>query len=185
MERSILTSMLVAAGIICGLIIAVIIIKVCNKNGKFKSDYDERQQIMIGKSYKCAMITAWVLMAIYMVIDIGGNVLPMDNALVVFTIMFVSIMVHTSYSVWTDAYFGSNNDNKKYAIMAIVVTAINAAATVAYIRDGQFIVDGVLTVRAVNAECALMFLILGVEFFIKGIVDKKLGKDEEDDDEES
>ena len=58
MERSILTSMLVAAGIICGLIIAVIIIKVCNKNGKFKSDYDERQQIMIGKSYKYAMMTA-------------------------------------------------------------------------------------------------------------------------------
>ena len=185
MERSILASTLLAAGVICGLIIAVIIIKVCNKNGKFKSDYDERQQIMIGKSYKYAMITAWVLMAVYMVIDIGGNVLPMDNALVIFTIMFVSIMVHTSYSVWTDAYFGSNNDNKKYAIMAIVVTAINAAATVAYYRDGQLIVDGVLTVRAVNAECALMFLILGVEFLIKGIVDKSLGKDEEDDDEES
>lgn len=185
MERGVLTSVLVGMGIIVGLIIAVILLKVCNKNGKLKSDYDERQQIMIGKSYKCAMITAWILMAIYMIIDIGGNAIPMDNAMVIFTILFASIMVHTSYTVWTDAYFGSNNDYKKYAVLSVVVTAINIAATVAYIKDGQLIVDGVLTVRGINAECALMFLILGVEFAIKSIIDKSKASEEDDDDEES
>jgi len=185
METSILISAMLAVMVIVGLVIAVIIIKVCNTNGKFKTDYDERQQIMIGKSYKCAMITTWVLMAIYIVIDIGGNKLPMDNAMVIFTILFVSIMVHTSYSVWTDAYFGSNNNNKRFAIMSVVVTAVNIASTVAYARDGQLIVDGVITSRAISAECALMFLILGVEFWIKSIVDKKKGSQEDDDDEES
>ena len=185
MSGSMAKSLFVATGIIVGLIVAVIIIKACNRNGKFKTDYDERQQIMIGKSYKYAMITAWVLMAIYMVIDLGGNVIPMDNAMSVFTILFVSVMVHSSYSVWTDAYFGRNTDNKKYAIVAIVITAINVAATIAYIKDGQLIVDGVLTVRGVNAECALMFLIIGVEFCIKAVIDKKQEGREEDDDEES
>ena len=78
---------------IIGLIIAVVVVKVCNTNGKFKTNYDERQQIMIGKSYKCAMITAWILLAIYIVIDAGGNKLPMENSMVAFTIMFISVMV--------------------------------------------------------------------------------------------
>lgn len=185
MNRSILFSGYLAAMVVVGLLIAVLIVKFCNKNGKFKTDYDERQQIMIGKSYKCAMITAWVLMAVYMIIDMGGNALPMDNSLAIFTILFVSIMVHTSYAVWSDAYFGSNNDYKKFGIMAIVVTAINMAAAVSYYKDGVMVVDGVLTYRFINAECAMMFLLLGVQMLIKGFVDKKKVSDEEDDYEES
>ena len=63
------------------------IIKACNSNGKFKTDYDERQKLMIGKSYKCAMMTAWALMAVYVVIDMGGVVLPIQNAVIIFTIL--------------------------------------------------------------------------------------------------
>ena len=110
MERTILASVLLATMVMVGLVIAVIVIKVCNTNGKFKTDYDERQKVMIGKSYKYAMITAWALMALYMVIDMGGNKLPMENSLVIFTIIVVSVMVHTSYAVWKDAYFGINNN---------------------------------------------------------------------------
>lgn len=185
MTREIFESASVTMGILVGLVIAIIIIKICNTNGKFKTDYDERQKIMIGKSYKYAMISAWVMMGIYIVLDIGGIKIPMDNSLAIFSMLFVSLMVHTSYSVWTDAYFGSNSNNKRYAIMSVVITLVNIAATCAYIKGGELIVDGVLTFKAINAECALMFLILGVEFFIKGIMDKNSDAKEDDDDEES
>lgn len=184
MDRTVMASMFIAAGLLVGLIIAVIIVKICNTNGKFKTDYDERQKIMIGKSYKCAMITTWVLLAIWMIVDMGGNKLPVENSVLAFSVIFVSVMVHASYSVWTDAYFGGNSNNKRYAIMSIVITLINLAAAVRYFMDGSIIIDGVLTFRVVNAECALMFLILGIEFWIKSIVDKKENM-QEDGDEES
>lgn len=184
MEGSVFTSLYVALGVIVGLVIAVVIIKICNTNGKFKTDYDERQKIMIGKSYKCAMITTWVLMGIYIIIDLGGFTLPMENSLTIFSILFVSLIVHMSYSVWTDAYFGKNNNNGKYLVCFVVITLINIAVTVGYIMKGVLVVDGILTYRAINLECALAFMIMGIEALIKIIIDKK-NSTEEDDDEES
>lgn len=181
MSSSIFSSLILTALVLAGLIIAGLLVKLANKNGKFKTDYDERQKIMIGKSYKCAMITTWVLMAVYMIIDMGGNKLPMENSLVIFTIMFISIIVYASYAVWTDAYFGINNNLKIYAIIAVVATAVNAFMAVTIYKSGQMIVDGVLTSKFISAECATMFLVLGVQFFVKYIVDKKRADSEEEE----
>lgn len=174
-----------ATMVIIGIIISIIIIKACNSNGKFKTDYDERQKLMIGKSYKCAMMTAWALMAVYGVIDIGGVVLPIQNAVIIFTILIISVMVQAMYSVWADAYWGSNNKYGSYIVMFIIITLINLSAAVASIMDGSMIVDGILTGRVINFECALIFMILGIEMWVKKIVDKKANGAEEDDDEES
>jgi len=179
------TTMTIAAMVIIGIIISIIIIKACNSNGKFKTDYDERQKLMLGKSYKCAMITAWVLMAVYIVIDMGGVVLPVENAVIVFTILLISLMVEVMYSVWTDAYWGRNNKLGSYIAMFIVVTLINLSSGVSSVMDGTMIVDGILTTKVIGFECALIFIVFGIEILVKKIVEKKANGAEEDDDEES
>lgn len=145
-------TIIMASMVILGLIIAIIIVKMCNTNGKFRTDYDERQQKMIGKGYKKAMITAWVMLGIYYILDMGGVVLPVENSVLIFTVIFVLAMVYVLYAVWTDAYWGRNNKYKSYVAAFTVITLFNLFLSVMAVVDGSMIVDGVLTTRFISVE---------------------------------
>lgn len=166
------TGMGVIVGVIVGLIISIVVIKACNKNGKFKTEYDERQEALRGRGYKYAAYTAWIMMGLCIVLDLNDVNLHMDNNLKLFTIFFVSIMVSVCFFIWNDAYWGRNNNTKNYVIFMVVITLINLLVTVVAIEEHLLIVDGMLTWRAMNLECALIFIIVGILYVVKGIISK-------------
>ena len=165
-------------GMVVGLLIAVVIIKLCNKNGKFKTEYDERQEAIRGRGFKYGLYSAWVMLGIYMALEIGEVDLHMETAFVLFTILIISLMIQTSHAIWNDAYFGNNNATKKYAVTFIILTLLNLLLSIMFGRRHQIYVDGVITVKAVNLECALIFMIMGVEFVIKDLISRDDSEEE-------
>lgn len=167
------TMVFVSAGIFVGVFVSIILIKGLNTNNKFKTDYDERQEAVRGRGYKYAAYTAWGLMVVLFVMSMGNVKLPIDDALLYFTVMIISLMVQVCHAVWNDAYFGSNNERNKYLIFFVILVLINGGAAIGYYRDGSLIVDGILTFRGANAECALIFIIMGIELVMKNLFHKE------------
>lgn len=182
MNTTLITSSSFVIGIMLGLILCVLIFKAFNKNHKAKTQYDERQEALRGRAYKYAAYTAWGLIAFFMAVKTSEVRLPMDDVMALFTIMVISMMVQMSYSIWNDAYWGINNNIRKYVLFFILIAAINIIITVVYAVDHSLIVDGILTWRGINAVCALMFLLIGIQFAIKSRINKP---EEEYDYEES
>lgn len=166
-------------GIIVGLIIAVIIVKICNSNGKIKTDYDERQEAVRGRGYRYASYTAWVMLGICIVLNLGDVNMHMDAAVIYFTVLIASALVSVSYFIWKDAYFGRNNNTKSYLIALAIVTLINIIVSVQAIAMHEFVVDGIITHRAINLECALIIIIIGIQLAIKNFISKS---DEQEED---
>lgn len=160
-------------GLVVGLIVAVLVIKLCNKNGKYNSQYDERQELKRGRGYKYAMISTWFMLAIYLILELGEAKLPVDGPLMLFTIIFISIMVQVSYSIWNDAYLGLNNKVVSYTIAFIVVAVINAIAEYRYYTEGLLVENGRLTWTNIHGECVIMMIIVGIEVLIKYIISKE------------
>ena len=51
-----LKSVGIAVGLFAGIVISIVIIRMINKDGKFKTKYDEMQKIARGKAYKYAFL---------------------------------------------------------------------------------------------------------------------------------
>ncbi len=169
----------VVVGVLVGIIVAIISIKASNSNGKLKSEFDERQNVILGKGYKYAAYTAWILMGIEIVLKIVEIDTHIDDAAMLFTIICISLMVSVSYAIFKDAYFAQNNKIKSYIVLFVVLTLVNGGAGIAYICSGAMVVNGVLTWKVINLECAMLFVIIGIEYLIKYIVDRNSGQEEE------
>ena len=166
-------------GVFVGIIISVIFVKAYNTDNKFKTDYDERQEAIRGRGYKYAAYTAWALLGLLCCFKIAKIDLHMDDAMIAFSILVISLLVQTVHAVMNDAYFGSNNNRRKYLIFFVVIGAINIAAAVSRYVAGEMIVDGTLTWRGINGLCGLMFVVLGIALGIKNFISKK--EDDEED----
>ncbi len=162
-----------AIGVALGLVVAIIILKAINKDGKMITKYDEMQEKARGKAYKYAFWTVIGLEAIMAIIRSGVDEIPIEDLLVHFIIIVLGIMVQVTYAIWHDAYVGINTNPQKYAIFAILISVINLFFGGMAIASGRMIVDGVLRFPFGNIICGLIFVIIGVEVFIKNYIDKK------------
>ena len=66
-------------GIFFGLILSVILLKVCNKNKKVRSEYDERQNVVRGRAYKYGFYAICFYLAIVAILPIANISLPLDG----------------------------------------------------------------------------------------------------------
>lgn len=161
---------MMALGIFIGVCVGVFLLAVCNRNGRIKTEYDERQQVIRGVGYKYAAYATWGLLGVYLFLEVF-DVLPMENACAIFIIIMIGLLVQISYSIWKDAYWGNNNNVKKYIILFVVITAINGASAFVRYRSGEMIVDGKLAFSgSINLICTVMFLLIGLQLIAKTFI---------------
>ena len=105
------------AGVIVGGVISVflvlIILKFINKDSSLRAKYDERQHIVRGRAYRIAFWTAVILLALYSFIDAFEIDIPIKRHVIPFIIIMISVLVHTSYAILNDGYFGMNESRKR------------------------------------------------------------------------
>lgn len=174
-----LTGLFVTLGIMVGIAVGMILLSISNKNGKVKTDYDERQEAIRGRGYKYGMYSAWIMLGIYCVCGISEIDVHMETSIAAFIILAVSVIVQFTYAVFNDAYFGKNSDIKRYCIIFGIVGIIDIIGAVGYYKDGLLIENGVLTWRCTSAVVSLMMVILFAELIIKRMLDKKEEAEEE------
>lgn len=168
------------AGITFAVILSCVLMIIVNKNKRIKTEYDERQELLRGKGYRYGAITAIVYAAILMCCSLNGVSLPVRQEVIYFSIIFVLLLVMTSYCIMTGAYFGLNNDRRRFGIVSFFVVIINLITPVMHIVNGTFIQDGMVSAPCINLLCVILFLAIAIECLIKDIIERKNGEDDEE-----
>lgn len=173
MEGNIYRSAGVAVGIIIGLIIAFALILIANNNRKVKTQYDERQLRVRGDAYRYAFYTVVIYDVILFVVEIGGFALPLEGYVLHFAGILLGVLVLSGYCIWKDAYWGLNNNRKRYGIILVVAGLLNALPVVMTLVAG----DGD-SFPWVNLLTTVMLLVVGVELLAKHILEKRAERTE-------
>ena len=174
MSGNIYKSAGVAVGIVIGLIVAIALILIANNNRKFKTEYDERQLKVRGDAYRYAFYTVMIWEVILFVLAIGEFTLPLPDYVLHFAGLMVGIMVLSGYCIWRDAYWGLNNNRKRYGIILVVAGLLNAIPLFGVLKNSE---DEPFPY--VNLLVCVMLLVVGVELLVKHLLDKR-AEDAED-----
>ena len=163
----------IATGIAIGLIIVVVIMKFINKDGKFKTSYDERQKVIRGNAYKYGFYAMMIVLALELVI--GTSITNIHNLGITeyFMPILVGAVIQVSYSIFNDGYEGLNTNMTKYVVVMVVVAGINFLGGTASIMESGLFINGLLNDSFINIMCGILCLIVFVELLVKRAIDNR------------
>lgn len=159
-------------GIVVGLILTVLFLKVMNKDGKMKTEYDERQKEARGRAYMYGFYAIVLTNVLFLVLSTSCDLSIMGISLY-FIPIIVGVMVQVTYSVFHDAYVGLNNNMTRFFVGMTFITLFNLFVGISSLINGELIVDGELQGSFVNLLCGGIFLVLTIELGIKKLIDGK------------
>ena len=160
-------------GLIIGIIFAIIIIKMFNKDGKAVTKYDERQKVVRGEAYKYGFFSILITCGILMVLNTQEGILNVLGDTLFFIPIIIGVIVQVTYSIFKDGYVGLNTNMKRFIIFMTLIGLLNLGLGILWIVKGEILVNGVLQSGALNLMCAFMFAVIAIELIIKSIIDKK------------
>ncbi|MCR5734858.1 MAG: hypothetical protein K6G22_09665 [Lachnospiraceae bacterium] len=169
----------VTAGLVIGLVIAFALIKVANTNRRMKTEYDERQQKIRGKSYMYGFYTILFYQVAVMILDIAEISLPIEKYALDFTGILLGCIVLCAHSVWNGVYWGLNNDRKRYYIIFAVAAVLNLLPIVGQAVSGTLLQNGKIGLVMLNIMVIIMMAVIVIEMVIKNMIDKKKAEEDE------
>ena len=173
------TVSLAAVIIMITAVLCVCIFKFANKDGKIKTEYDERQKIVRGRAYMYAFYSELIVQALIMLIFMTGVELPIEDYALLFIGIILGCMVLCAYCIWNDVYWGLNNDHRRYHIIFIAGIAINAIDIVIAAISGTLIQNGKIGICILNIIVLIMLVAIYIEMFIKNILNSRTAAEEE------
>ena len=168
MNGNIYKSAGITIGILIGLILAVALILIANNNRKFKTEYDERQLRVRGDAYRYAFYSVIICEVILLILAIGEFTLPIPEYVLHFGGILIGCLVLSGYCIWKDAYWGLNNNRKRYGIILVVAGLLNALPLYMALSTGS-----VSDFPYVNLLTCIMLLVVGVELLLKHFLDRR------------
>ena len=174
------TSVGFATGLMIAAVLLVFIFKFANKDGKVRTEYDERQKIERGKGYTIAFYTLAVYEGLMSLLAIGGYKLPLHEFAIHFTGIVIALTIHCVYCIWKEVYWGLNNDRKRYAMVFAICIVLNAIPIIGGMAAGNLLEDGKIGLPMLNIMVLIMMAVITVTMIIKSVVDKNKETDEEE-----
>ncbi len=172
MNGNIYKSAGVTFGIIIGLILAIALILISNNNRKIKSEYDERQLRVRGDAYRYAFYTVLICEVILFILAFGEFSLPVPEYVLHFAGILIGCLVLSGYCIWKDAYWGLNNNRKRYGIILVVAGLLNAIPLLGGLSHSDS-----FDFPYVNLMVCIMLLVVGLELLLKHMLDRREEKD--------
>lgn len=163
----------IVSGITFGIVLAMLLLAISNKDNKIKTEYDERQQQVRGKGFRYGFFTMMGGIIIMMIIKSADVPIPVHDAVLLFLVMIIGVAEYVTYAILHDAYFGLNNKINSYLVIFAGIAVINAAVTIINAVSGSLIVDGTLGIGGINMLCSAMFVWMFIVLLIKKITDEK------------
>ncbi|MBR1441704.1 MAG: hypothetical protein IJ589_10850 [Lachnospiraceae bacterium] len=166
-------------GLMVGLIICVILFKIANTNKKIKSEYDERQEAIRNRGYKYsfyALIVAELALMCARALEIT---FPFADYLLHLGAMLFGLLFLGIYTIWNDAYWGMNNNRKRYTVIIVIAVLLNILPVVMAVKNGFLGNAGLNSVPIMNIMVLVWLAIIGIAAVIKKIVKKNDAEEEE------
>lgn len=159
------------AGILVGLVIVYVACRWI-RQGRGKAQYDERQELIRGKAYKCAFYVT--LLGISIALCTGDYIGKYVNiSVVLFVVLCVGVLMYAGYCIFHDAYFALNSRPGRYAFFSVVVAAVNLVGGIVAFVNSRPSLTEYLPSGVVNILCGVMFMILGILFLAKQGMDRQ------------
>ena len=168
----------IAAGVVVGIILVVILFKFANKDHKTRTEYDERQMIIRGRAYMYAFYTILSYECLMLFLAAAEVRIPVEDFILHFIGIALGCMVLAGYSIWNDVYWGLNNDPKRYGYAIAAIILLNAVPVVKTFMDGEMFQDGKISSVFINLIVLIMMVVLVVLLLIKKQMNKSM--DQED-----
>ncbi len=158
-------------GLIVGLVIAAVLLKVANTNHRMKTEYDERQQLIRGKGYMYAFYTVVFYQVLMIILAAGEIELPLERYAQECVGLILGCIVLCAYCIWNDVYWGLNNNKKTYCIIFVLGIILNLFPIVGQAMNGTLIENGKIGMPILNILVLIMMAVVGIELLIKKAVD--------------
>lgn len=176
MNQDTVSRMWFLAGVLSGLFVLVVLLKMMKKDRSLKCKYDERQQLVRGRGFQYGFFGWMIFDGVCILTDIGLEVHVMDLSLTLFSGMLIGTVIYVSYSVWHDGYFSLNLSPRRFMSMLVVMTVMNIACAAFRIHSG-LLEHGVITFF--NGSNLLMSV---VSVFLLGVISAKWFRDRSNQD---
>lgn len=173
MDYGIFRTAFLAVGVMAGIVLGILLMKVVNRNSKIKTDYDERQDIVRGKGYRLGFYTLVACVGIMSVLRFGGVGIPMEGGIAEFTEIVVAVGIMTVYDIWKDAFWGLNNNRSRYMIIIAVLAVINCIPVITACRNGYMVEDGVLQQPFVNLLAGVLLAVIAIAIGLRNAADAR------------
>ena len=167
-----------AFGLMVGLIIAAILLKVANKDHRLKTQYDERQEMIKGRGYKYSFYTMLFAEVIVMLLEMSGIELPIESYLVHTIAILIGALVLCVHSIWNGVYWGLNNNRKSYVIIIALAVVLNIIPVASSIAQDSLSGHGIHSIPVLNLVVLIWMALIGVAALAKKCVDAKNGEEE-------
>ena len=157
-----------AAGMLVGMAVGIVLIallfKVYLKRKNLKTEYDERQTLIIGTAYKYGFFGMAMYECLFTVLSSLDISLPATYPVIHFTAVVVGVLIFACYAVWNGAYFGifSDAQHKAYVRLLIAIGVVNFISAGVSIAAGDLISDGQLQSPFINLLCGIMMILIPV-----------------------
>ena len=165
-------------GLIVGLILAVILLKFGNTNRKFKTEYDERQREVRGMAYTYGFYATVIYEVAMFLLSVAEIELPVENYILHFGAIAVGCTVLCVYSIWKGAYWGLNNDHRRYKAIIAVCIVLNMLPLIGLLRGESLMENGKIGMPMLNIMVLIMLAAAGVTYLIRQAVDRKETEEE-------
>ncbi len=165
----------VMIGVAVGLLICVVLFRFLRGKGhwEFASKYDERQTAARGFAYQCGFWTGISYLAVWFLLEECGFAL-LSTPYMLLIGMTLALSVQVSISIWKDAYYGINDDPKKFLITLAIIDLGNAAMLTAELVSG-------ITEHSNFPWLLAATLVMGVTVFVTMGVKMLVNRKEEDE----
>ena len=173
-----LTSSSFVFGVVVGLILVAGLLRFANMNRKQKTEYDERQKEVRGRGYMLGFYTLMIYEALTMFLTLDGIELPVKPYILHFFGIILGGLVLASYCIWNDAYWGLNNNRKRYTAIIVVAIALNIIPVITSIANGTLAKEGFNSLPLLNVIVLIWMAVIGICALVKKAFDAK--ENEED-----
>lgn len=165
----------VITGVVVGLLLVAVILKVTKKDGRIKCKYDERQELIRGKGFKLGFFTMLIYNGCFALYNLAIEKPVLDPFAGSFLGMVFGVAVFATYCVWNDAYFSLNTNRKKLSWCFGLIAVLNIAAGVSNLWYNKAVMeeDAYIAISGVSILCGILFLLLFILMFVKSCVDKE------------
>lgn len=166
-ERSAGMILGVGAGILIGVLVIMVMLKITKTDGKMKCEYDERQAALRGNGYRYGFFTILICNIVYGLLWMSLSSLPIDTGAAMILSGLVGVGVQVTYCIWHDCYFSLNEQRTRVMIAFVIIGGINTVLGVHNLLSGSAIENGVLNFHCVNLFCGLLFVEIFVVLLLK------------------
>ncbi|MBE5825531.1 MAG: hypothetical protein E7307_02730 [Butyrivibrio sp.] len=157
-------------GLMFAAVLCVILFKFANSNRKIMSEYDERQEVIRNKGYKYSFYTVLALEAAMIVVSVSEMTFPIATYLIHLGIVLIGCLVLCIYCIWNDAYWGLNNNRKRYTAIITIAIVLNIIPIIRAISTGELSGEGFDSLPVMNIMVIVWMAIIGATAIIKKLV---------------